>query len=340
MTTAATRVVLPGIVEPDGLLLEPVQLPAPTTGSALVAVEASGISYAEQQMRRGRYYDQPAFPFTPGYDLVGTVVTVGPGTPTDLVGRRVAAMTKTGGWATHALVEVGDLVPVPEGVDPAAASTLVVNGITAWSMLHRAAEVRSGQTVLVHGANGGVGTVLSQLAREAGARVIGTASPRHHEALRALGVEPVDYAGDIEAQVRELAPDGVDAVFDHVGGAGLSVSHRLLRRGGALVSYGTAATRDGSGNPTMPILKLIARLAWWNVRPDGRRATFFNVWAGRRNRARFQARTREDLGRVFALLAAGRLRTQVAATFPLAGVADALRLAESRTVVGKVVLLP
>lgn len=338
--TTTTRVVLPGIVEPDGLRLEQVDLPAPGTGQVLVAVEASGISYAEQQMRRGRYYDQPAFPFTPGYDLVGTVVDLGPDTRTELLGRRVAAMTKTGGWATHALVPAGDLVPVPDGVDPAAAATLVVNGITAWSMLHRSAKVRSGQTVLVHGANGGVGTVLAQLAREAGARVIGTASARHHDALRELGVEPVDYRGDIEAQVRALAPEGVDAVFDHIGGAGLFVSRRLLRRGGALVSYGTAATRDTTGNATLPILKLIGRLAWWNVRPDGRRASFFNVWAGHRNLTKFQARIREDLGNVFALLAQGRMSTHVAATFPLVEVADAMRLAESRTVVGKVVLLP
>nr|WP_281373110.1 medium chain dehydrogenase/reductase family protein [Kineococcus aurantiacus] len=315
-------------------------MPDPGPGQALVAVEASGVSFAEQQMRRGKYYDQPAFPFVPGYDLVGTVVRVGPGTPGDLVGHRVAAVTKTGGWAAHALVDAGDLVPVPDGVDPAEAATLVVNGLTAWSMLHRSARVRAGQTVLVHGANGGVGTVLAQLAVLAGARVLGTASPRHHDALRELGVEPVDYRGDVEAQVRELAPDGVDAVFDHVGGEVLGVSHRLLRRGGTLVSYGTAATRDVAGNPTLPVLELLVRLQWWDLRPGGHRATFFNVWAGRRNRARFQARVREDLGQVLALLAQGRIRTHVAATFPLERAAEALRLAESRTVVGKVVLLP
>ncbi|PRY09774.1 medium chain dehydrogenase/reductase family protein [Kineococcus rhizosphaerae] len=335
-----TRIVLPGLVEPDGLRVEHTDLPAPATGQALVAVEATGVSYAEQQMRRGKYYDQPAFPFVPGYDLVGTVVEVGPGTPADLVGRRIAAMTKTGGWSTHALVDVGDLVPVPDGVEAAEASTFIVNGVTAWQMLHRGARVRAGQTVLVHGVNGGVGTVLAQLALRAGARVLGTASARHHDALRALGVEPVDYRGDVEARVRDLAPSGVDAVFDHVGGEVLAASHRLLRRGGTLVSYGTAATRDTTGNATLPILKLFVRLQWWNLRPGGHRATFFNVWAGRRNRARFQARFREDLTQVFALLARGELRAHVAATFPLERAADALRLAESRTVVGRVVLLP
>jgi NADPH:quinone reductase-like Zn-dependent oxidoreductase len=336
----ATQVVLPGVVEPDGLELREVDLPSPATGQALVAVEASGISFAEQQMRRGKYYDQPKFPFVPGYDLVGTVLATGPGTSEELVGRRVAAMTKIGGWSTHALVDVGDLVPVPDGVDPAAASTLVVNGLTAWAMLHRVAKVRSGQTVLVHGANGGVGTVLSQLALAAGASVIGTASARNHDALREQGVEPVDYRGDIEGQVRALAPGGVDAVFDHVGGEGIHVSHRLLRRGGALVSYGTAATKNTVGSKQLPILLLMARLAVWNYRPGGHRASFFNVWQGRRNRTRFQARVREDLTHVFDLLAKGELHPHVAATFPLSQAVEALQLAESRTVVGKVVLLP
>ena len=131
----------------------------------------------------------------------------------------MAALTKTGGWASYALVPAATLVAVPDGVDPAAAETVVVNGITAWQMLHRCARVQAGQTVLVHGANGGVGTTLVQLARHAGARVIGTASPRHHDPLRAMGAEPLDYPDpDLAARVRELAPGGVDAVFDHLGG--------------------------------------------------------------------------------------------------------------------------
>jgi len=338
--TTATEVVLPGVVEPAGLQVRQRSLPAPTADKVEVAVEASGVSFAEQQMRRGRYYDQPAFPFVPGYDLVGVVTAVGDGVAPGLLGQRVAALTKTGGWASHVLLDAADLVPVPDGVPAAEASTLVVNGLTAWQMLHRAARVRSGHTVLVHGANGGVGTTLSQLARHAGARVIGTASPRHHQALRALGVEPVDYHSDVPARVRELAPSGVDAVFDHVGGPGLVDSYRLLARGGTLVSYGTAATRDDTGSGRLPVLLLVARLAWWNVAPTGRRATFFNVWAGKRSRERFRARVREDLSHVLGLLADGVLTAQVAARLPLDRVSEAVELAESRTVLGRVVLVP
>lgn len=139
-----------------------------------------------------------------------------------MVGRRFAALTKTGGWASEVLLEAADLLPVPDGIDPVEAETLIVNGLTAWRMLHRIARVQQGQTILVLGANGGVGSTLVQLARLAGVRVIGTASARHHDAVRALGAAPVDYRDpDMPARVRELAPAGVEAVFDHVGGPGI-----------------------------------------------------------------------------------------------------------------------
>ncbi|GAA3305319.1 zinc-binding dehydrogenase [Dactylosporangium vinaceum] len=335
----ATEIVLPGVVDPAGLQIRDRELPALGPGQVLVRVEVSGVSFAEQQMRRGKYYDQPAFPFVPGYDLVGRVEQVGSGVDPRRLGTRVAAVTKIGGWATAAIVDAGDLVPVPDGVDPAEAETVVVNGVTAWQMLHRIARVRSGGTILVLGANGGVGSTLTQLARHAGIRVVGTASPRHHDAVRALGAEPIDYRDpQLYRRARDLSPDGYDAVFDHVGGAGILESWRLVRRGGALVSYGSAATRDVAGSSRLPILGLFARLLWWNLAPNGRRAHFYNLWAGRRRRAAFQAKLRDDLTTVFALLADGSLTAQVAARIPLRDAAAAMRLAESGTVAGKIVL--
>ncbi|WP_433729532.1 medium chain dehydrogenase/reductase family protein [Actinoplanes sp. CA-051413] len=335
-----TEIVLPGIVEPEQLLVRRRPTAAPGSGQALVAVEASGVSFAEQQMRRGRYFAQPAFPFVPGYDLVGTVAAVGPGVDPALAGQRVAALTKVGGWSSHALLDAADLVPVPEGITPSEAETVVVNGITAWQMLHRVAKVRAGATILVHGANGGVGSTLVQLARHAGIRVLGTSSARNRTAVSDLGAIPLDYAAaDLPAQVRALAPAGVDAVFDHVGGPGIVDSFRLLARGGTLVAYGSASTRDDKGNPLLPVVALAARLAVWNYLPNGRSAAFYNVWGGRRRKQVFRARLREDLGQVFALLAQGVLTAQVAAELPLERAGEALRLAESRTVVGKVVLV-
>ncbi|MFC8046687.1 alcohol dehydrogenase catalytic domain-containing protein [Nocardia sp. NPDC057353] len=210
------EIVLPGKVEPEGLRVERRELPPPGPGQAMVRVLATGVSFAEQQMRRGKYFDQPPFPFVPGYDLVGEVVAGGAGVDPALTGRRVAALTKVGGWRSHVLLDAADLIPVPDNLDPAEAETLVVNGITAWQMLHRTARTTAGATILVHGANGGVGSVLVQLARAAGIAVIGTASARNADAVRALGAEWVDYTGDVPARVRELAPNGVAAVFDHV----------------------------------------------------------------------------------------------------------------------------
>ncbi|WP_326659719.1 medium chain dehydrogenase/reductase family protein [Streptomyces canus] len=347
-TTTATEMVLPGKVAPSGLQRVRRELPAPAAGQALVRVESTAVSFAESAMRRGRYYGQPAFPFVPGYDLVGVVKAVGPGTDRTLIGRRVAALTKTGGWATAVLLTAADLVEVPDGIDPDEAETLIVNGLTAYQMLYGKAKVQAGQTVLVTGAAGGVGSILVQLTRNAGVHVIGTASPRHHEALRALGVEPIDYRDpDLAARVRALAPDGVDAAFDHLGGASVTLSYRLLNRTGTLVSYSIAAALDGTRPVLLDFLPLLAKLAFWNHLPTRRHASFYDIWAGAgkpdsAKREAFRARTRTDLTHVLNLLRDGVLTAQIAARFPLAEAAAALELAESstRTAPGKVILTP
>ncbi|MQS10802.1 zinc-binding dehydrogenase [Streptomyces kaniharaensis] len=336
------QVVLPGIVAPEGLEIRHGRVPQAGRGQVVVAVEASGVSFAEQQMRRGRYYDQPPFPFVPGYDLVGRVLATGAGVDPGLTGRRVAALVKTGGWSSHVVLDAADTVEVPDGLAADEAETVVVNGITAWQMLHRRARVRAGQTVLVHGASGGVGSVLAQLARAAGATVIGTASARHHDALRDLGVIPVDYrSGDVAARVRDLAPAGVNAVFDHVGGRSVIDSWHLLAAGGTLVAYGSASTRDDTGSKQWPVLKILARTWLWNTLPNGRRAFFYNIWAGRAlGKDRFRARLRTDLTEVLAALRRGDVSAPIAARLPLTRAAEALRLAESGTVTGKIVLTP
>jgi NADPH:quinone reductase-like Zn-dependent oxidoreductase len=336
------EVVLPGIVEPEQLEIRRAAVPRPGPGQIVIAMEATGVSFAEQQMRRGRYFDQPPFPFVPGYDVVGRVSAVGAGVEPALLGRRVAVLTKVGGWASHLLADPRDAVEVPEGLTAEQAETVVVNGITAWQMLHRRARVKAGQTVLVHGASGGVGSVLAHLALAAGAKVIGTSSARHHDALRAAGVIPVDYrAGTVPEQVRALAPGGVDAVFDHVGGRSVVDSWRLLAPGGTLVCYGSASTRDASGWKQWPVLKILARTTLWTLLPNGRSASFFNIWAGKKlHQDRFRARLRTDLTEVFTALRRGEITTTIAARLPLSQAAEAMRLAESGTVSGKIILVP
>ena len=341
-TTDVTQIVLPGLVEPEGLQVRTCPRPVPGPGQVLLSMEATGVSFAERGMRQGKYWQQPPFPFVPGYDVVGTVTEVGQNVDPGLAGHRYAAVTKIGGWSSALLVDVDALVAVPAGLDVADAEAVVVNGVTAWQMLHRHARVRAGGTVLVLGANSGVGSILVQLARHAGLRVIGTASARHLDAVRTLGVEVVDYrADDVESQLQALAPGGVDAVFDHVGGPGLARSFRLLARGGTLVSYGVASMPTTTGNGVGPMISHIARLAAMSLLPNRRRAVFYDFWAGHKKHPdTFYARLRDDLTHVFGLLADGTVHAQVAARFPLSQTVQALTLAESRTVLGKVVILP
>ena len=251
-------------------------------------------------------------------------------------------MTKTGAWASHTTLRALDLVDVSPDLDAAEVETLIVNGVTAWQMLHRTVGVSAGDVILVHGANGGVGTTLVQLAVHAGVRVVGTAHPRHHDALRALGATPVDYDDPhLRVTLEALAPAGYDAAFDHLGGDSLDLSWRLLAPHGTLVSYAIATKIKGDGSIWGPFLATVGKVLAWNLLPNGRKASFYDLWSGHLRRpAAFRARVREDISAVLALLADGTLVPQVAARFPLSQAAEAMALAESRTVRGKVVLLP
>ena len=338
----AIEVVLPGLVEPAELQLRERVLPSPLRGEALIQMEATGISFAEQAMRRGLYPAQPAFPFVPGYDFVGRILAVGPGVSQNSVGTRVAAVTKIGGWASHMVVPAHNLVPVLDGITSVQAETVLVNGITAWQMLFREGDVKAGQTILVHGANGGVGTVICQLARHFGVGVIGTASPRHHAALREMGVKPVDYtASGLFERVRALAPGGVDAAFDHLGIESARLSYSLLSPKGSLIVYGNAATLNKKVSTMRVFIPLMGQLILWKLRPRGHHVNFYNFWSGRLMKpSAFRARFAEDLTTLFRLVNSGAIDPPVAAEFPLADISAAMTLAESRTVQGKVILNP
>ncbi|ALG10643.1 medium chain dehydrogenase/reductase family protein [Kibdelosporangium phytohabitans] len=335
-----TEIELPGVVGPDGLRLRTRDVPRLQAGQALVRMEATGVSFAEQQMRRGKYYDQPPFPFVPGYDVVGVVEALGDRNSGFVVGQRVASLTKVGGWANRLVLPTSELVPVPDAVSAEDAEAVIVNGVTARRML-AIGKVGRGDNVVVLGANGGVGSLLVQLAQHAGATAVGIVSKRHMQYVRDLGAIAIDRDSDTAAEVRAIAPGGVKAVFDHVGGEGIRTSWSMLGRGGVLVSYGTAATRDQDGNAKLPVLALIGQLLLWNALPNGRSATFFNIWAGRKfNPQRHQAALRADMEAVFGQVAAGVISARIARSFPLSDIADALRFAESGTAAGKVVLVP
>jgi NADPH:quinone reductase-like Zn-dependent oxidoreductase len=185
-------------------------------------------------------------PFTPGVDIVGVVDKLGEGVSTPEPGQRVVLgpFHGGGGYVEFVCRPASELVAVPSDVDPAEAVCLVANYLTAYLALHQTARVQSGECVLVHGAAGGVGTALLELGTLAGLELYGTASRHNHQLVSALGATPIDYRSeDFVERIRRLTGDGVDAVFDPIGGAlQLWRSYRALRNGGRLVWFGVAAT--------------------------------------------------------------------------------------------------
>jgi NADPH:quinone reductase-like Zn-dependent oxidoreductase len=319
----------------DASVLIEQQIPAPhaKAGQVVIDVEASGVSFAEVQMLRGRYFSQPAFPFIPGYDSVGIVREVGEGVSPELMGKRVAAITVTGGWAEQQVLDANNLALIPEDIAAADAVALVVNGVTAYQMLHRVAKIQAGQTIVVQGAAGGVGTLLVQMARLAGVNVIGTASPAKHGVVRSLGATPIDYKSDMLAQVRAIAPEGVAAVFDHVGGQTLVAGYKMLQRGGIVISYGSLSTLNNRGHRLLPFLPIMGRILLWKMIPDGRRASFYYV---QQSPHHFQ----DDLTHVLELLRQGKITSSVTDQLPLNKASEALGMLAAGKVTGKLVLLP
>src|SRR5262245_7515361 len=198
-------------------------------------------------MREGVHPETPRVPFTPGWDLVGAVDRLGEGVSGIEPGRIVAALPISGAYAEFVCLPPRELVPVPSGVDAGEAVALVLNYVTAYQMLHRSAEVRAGQRALIHGAAGGVGTALLQLGRLAGLRMYGTCSALSASSVTELGAVPIDYQQqDFVAECRRLAPEGMDVVFDGIGGSNMWRSRETLQRGGKVVVYGlTSSLRGG-----------------------------------------------------------------------------------------------
>lgn len=315
------------------------RLPPPGPGEVRVVVEAAGVAYADIMMRQGMYSGQ-SLPVTPGYDFVGRIETVGPGVTGLAPGERVAGVTVSGSYATRRNVRADWLAPAPENVDAASIVAAILNGLTAWQMLHRVANPAPGEWVLVHGAAGGVGTLLLDLARLAGVRAIGTASGNKAEVIRARGGEPIDYhAEDVVARARSLSQGGVVAAFDHLGGKHFrKISMAALRPGGIGVQYGAYdMTAGGKVNPlAIADLLLNARFSTLGLFGKGQGVATYSsqVWRDARPLA-----YRQDLAAVLKLVSDGALSPLVGATFALRDAAKAHQALEARSVPGKIVLL-
>jgi NADPH:quinone reductase len=313
-------------------VLEVVDLPVlePGPGQVRVRVRTTGIGSTDFIVLGGSYRYGPKIPFVPGYEVAGVVDALGPGVDGLRIGQRVAALTVYGGFGEMVVRDAEHFLPIPDGVSDRDAAAVILNYVTAYQAIHRVAKAKAGQTALVTGAAGGVGTAALQLLRIAGVKTYGAASPGKHATLRALGAVPIDYrAGKLDRLVRDLEPAGVDVVFDGIGGPMIGPCIGALRRHGHLVAYGFIAATG-----TLSTLAMFANILLGS-RLRGRRGSFYGISALYRKDPK---PLREDLPKIFALVAEKKIDPMVARTFPLLEARKGLELLAAGGVEGKIVL--
>ena len=293
---------------PEVLKLETIPRPEPKEHEMLVRVIASGVNPADPLIVSGRFAKEfgTQLPLTPGYDVAGVVEKTGGAVTKFRAGDRVYGYALFGGgWAEYALLAEGEAATVPKTLSFVEAAAVPLGALTAWQALVDAAQLTAGQTVLIHGGSGGVGSFGVQLARARGARVIATASTRNQDLLKQLGVDvPIDYT---TTKFEEVAKD-VDVVLDTVGGETLKRTYAVMKRGGIICTLRhrpDPAELDSRGIRGAPIA----------VRPDA-----------------------EDLGEISKLIEAGRIRPIVSQVLPLAEAIEAHKQAATLHTRGKIVL--
>ena len=309
---------------PEVLRLEDAPDPAPRTGEVAVRIEAAGVNFIDVYQRTGLY--PITLPFTLGNEAAGEVIAVGAGVAEPRVGDRVAWQGVHGAYAERAVVPADRLVPLPDGLDARVGAAAMLQGMTAHYLACTTYPLRDGDTCLVHAVAGGVGLLLTQIARARGARVIGTASTAEKATLaRAAGAHEVIGYADFESEVRRLTGGaGVQVVYDSVGRATFEKSMGCLAPRGMLVLFGQ------SSGPVPPLDPQILN----------RRGSLFLTRPSLGHYVASRAELLERAGDVLGAIRAGALRLRIFKELPLAEAAEAHRLLESRATSGKLLLIP
>jgi NADPH:quinone reductase-like Zn-dependent oxidoreductase len=321
--------------------------PAVGPGEVRIAVRAAGINFADTLARIGLYPDAPKTPCVLGYEVAGEVEAVGEGVTAHAVGDRVVAGTRFGGQAELVSAPAEQALPLPDRLSFEQGAAFPVNYGTAYAALILMGGMRKGDRVLIHAAGGGVGISATQIARNAGAEIFGTASPGKHEAIRAQGVEhAIDYRSqDFEAEVMRITGgEGVDLIMDALGPTSFRKDYRLLRSGGRLVMYGLSENSNGGVRSLPATLKSLARMPlatmpWWKslfLMNENKGVFGLNMlswWDREGNLDRLTAPLLADLE-------SGKLDPVVAEAFPFERAGEAHQFIAERRNVGKVVLFP
>jgi NADPH2:quinone reductase len=303
----------------ENLRLEEIEKPVPNSNQVLIRTEVAGLNFTDISRRRGEFAAKTSLPYIPGLEAAGFIEAIGQNISGFTVGDRVLAHVQLNAYAEYAVAGPEQLISVPEGLSFAEASALLVQGMTALGLLQ---DVKAGQTILIHAAAGGVGTILVQLAKHKGLKVIGTASSSGKlKKIKELGADTaVDYtrAGWTEKVLEATGNKGVDRIIEMIGGEIVSENLKVLGIGGVMIVYGTVTEQDHK----ISVLDLIdknhtVRGYWLSLESTDAKALF----------------ARE----LFEHVIAGRLKISVT-EFPLEQAAEAHRAIEERKTTGKVVL--
>jgi NADPH2:quinone reductase len=340
------RVVVAQYGGPEVITVTEEDIPNPRAGEVRVKVLAAGVGLPDVLAREGVHPETPHVPYTPGWDLIGTIDQLGEGVTGFELHQTVAAMPIHGCYAQYLCLPARKLVPVPVGLDPVEAVALVLNYITAYQMLHRSAKARAGQRMLIHGASGGVGSAMLQLAKLAGIQMYGTCSAEGAAVVRELGGIPIDYKKtDFVMEVHRLTGDGVDAVFDGIGGDNLWRSRDALREGGRLVIYGfqskmrggRMASHSEGRHPFRESAELCGYLVRNWFKPGRKSMVPYSIqWLMRLKPNWF----RQDLITLLDLLNRGKIKPLIAQRLPLDEARRAHEMLGKGGVLGKIVLMP
>lgn len=329
------RIVITQFGGPEVLqAIEETTLPEPKPGEVRVRVLVTSAAFTDVMIRKGKYPDvKDKPPFSLGYDMVGVVDQLGPNTSRFQQGQHVADLTVTGAYSEYMCLPESHLTPVPNAIDPAEAVSLILSYVTPYQMLHRVAQVAPGQRILVHGAGGAVGTAMLQLGQLLDLEMYGTDDPSKHAHIASFGATPIDYHHkDLEQHLQQVLGDGVDVVFDPIGGESFRRSLNLLHPGGILVAYGFQnAVLGYDGNIPIDFI----RLKLWNLLPNRRKTVFYSIAAMRQQHPDWFS---EDLTQLFHWLEQGTIKPVIAAKMPLSEAKQAHELLEQAAVTGKIVL--
>ncbi len=335
---------IPKAGPPEVLEVREAPDPLPKPGEVRIRVEAAGINFADIMGRMGLYPDLPKMPVVVGYEVGGRIDTVGEGVPPDWVGRDVFAMTRFGGYSDTICVPEIQTFARPEGMSADEGAAIPVNYLTAFQLMHVMGSLRSGDTMLVHSAGGGVGIAATQLATRIGAKVIGTASQGKHDFLKSIGVSScIDYrTEDFESRVKEITHGrGVELILDAVGGKSLQKGYRVLSPTGRIGIFGMSSAAPGKSRRIFAALKAVRGTMSFRPKPiqlmDENKGVFGvnvgHLWEE-------QDRVSSWMDELVTFYRAGEIRPVIAAKFSFDEAAAAHHYIQDRRNTGKVLLVP